>query len=360
MSENNFYLQEWFKTNFPVKMSDMKWHNRQKNMQKYSEQIKKNIKKLGDFEDVKLPDSKSLEKIYNESQKHWEQHKTFKGIPQKKLRELIFILFPNPIDGVKQGVYDNPEQFDDFLNILIKKNKQSVLRRLISELLYYYPEEKDLLFKRLEKLYSALEKNKKRNNLLITANKRFKIIEESGPKIIAQQILSKDKNIKDLLPKLWLKERHLSYGIGINIVRKICDLITPDIAQEKETTLDRFLEYLSGSEDIKPIIDASYSHSVQTGKIRYYNIKPVVQSLLLPFENKTPQALFKKKITQFLDKYIGDPRHKSEQWIDLPREKNIFQKWKVGETIEDFFALLDYTARQDPDSDRSGLTEKSL
>ena len=36
----------------------------------------------------------------------------------------------------------------------------------------------------------------------------------------------------------------------------------------------------------------------------------------------------------------------------MDKEKSIFLKWKIGETLKDFFALLSYTAKQAPDADR--------
>ncbi len=342
MQYMKYFLKDFFKENLKANFFDIKWEKKQKSIEKSQNQLKRNIKNLGDFEDIAPSKLKSLKKIYNESQEYWRRHKTFKGMSQRQLRELLFILFSNPNDGVKQGVYENPEQFDDFLNILIQKNKQSVLKKLILELLYYYPKERNLLFQRLDKVYSALEKNKKRNQLLITANKKFKLIEKSGPKVIAWQILNSGKNIEELLPEVWIKERHLSQGIGESIVQELCYLVNDVNNLESETLLNRFLEYF----------DVSSSLSLQTDAVRYKDIKPIVSTLLLPFENKTPQPFVKKEITQFLDKHIGDPRFKSEKWIALPKEKSVFQKWKVSETIKDFFSLLDYTAKQNPDSDR--------
>lgn len=248
MPEDNFFLQEWLKKNLPLKLLDTKWHNVQENIQEYSEQIKKNIQKMGDFENTKLLTPKTLKEIYDNFRSDWKKHKTFQGMSPKQLREVMFILFANPNDGVKHGIYSDSEQFKAFMKVLIQKNQQSSLRRLISELLYYYPlqEEKNLLFERLSKIYRALDKNKSSNLLLFEANRKFKLIEESGPKMIAKQILNLNKNIKDLLQEIWIKEKHLSHGIGESIVKEICYMVKHNISQENEVILDRFLEYLSG------------------------------------------------------------------------------------------------------------------
>ena len=87
----------------------------------------------------------------------WKRHKTVKEMSNKELRGLLLILFPNPNEGVEQGLYDNLEQFDDFLNTLTQKNKQLYLKKLILELLYHYPENENILFNRLNKIYQKFE-----------------------------------------------------------------------------------------------------------------------------------------------------------------------------------------------------------
>ena len=316
--------------------------------------MQKNIQKIGSFEEAKMLNPKSLKEIYNESEIYWKEHKTFKKMSQKQLKNLLHILFPSPNDGVEKGLYENPEQFGDFLNTLTQKNKPSLLKKLISELIYYYPkDDRFLLFCRLKKIYNALDKNKKSNKLLVQANEKFKLIEEEGPEIIAKELLNTNKVLFDILQDVYIKGRHFLGGIGSDIVIWICHLIESNIEREDEQKLDRFLEYLSGDKKIQDGSHFSVSPATLDQPVKRFNdVNLVVSTLLIPFENKNPSPLFKKKITQFLDRHIGDPRFQSEQWLAIKKEKEIFLKWKIGETLSDFFALLDYTAKEDLNADR--------
>ena len=344
--QNNFFLKSFFK-NEELKEKDFDdiWNQLSKKIQPYQKEIEKNIKKIGSF-DIEDLSSINLKDIYSEYQSIWKQYRTVEGVNLKKLKEFFFILFSNLNEGVLSGIYDNPEQFDDFLKALIKKNNQIYLRRLFSDLLYYYPEDNHLLFKRLKKLYNNIDKKKKSNRLLIEANTEFKITEEQGPLIIAQNILDIKKNLSsEVLPKIWLKEKHLvSGGIGQSIVKELCYLAKEHIKEENKVILDRLFKYLSENGNI----------------VRFSNPIPVVSVLLRPFEQKTPIQPIKKEITKFLDQYIGDPRFESEKWINMSLEKSIFLRWKIGETLDSFFALLDYTAKQDPNADRMWCYRKEF
>ena len=131
------------------------------------------------------------------------------------------------------------------------------------------------------------------------------------------------KNLySEVLSKIFLKKRHLiSNGIGQSIVENLCHLAKNSIQEEDELKLKRFLDYLSGENNIQHFTDP----------------RPITKVLLIPFENKVPTQSTKKQITKFLDQYVGDPRFESEKWNNMDNEKSIFLKWKIGETLKDFF-----------------------
>ena len=330
---NNLFFKNFVKKELRQKVShiDNIWIKTSEKIQSSKQEIDKNIKRIGKSDITNLLTNRNIEDIYKEYQKYWNQYKTFKNIPRKQLREGFLILFPNSNKGIDKGLYDCPHQFDDFLTQC--KNKQSYLRRLISELLYYYPKNKLLLFTQLNKIYNHLDKNKKSNHLFIQANRHFYLIEEKGPSIIAKNILDTSKDLDSILKDIWIKERHLSCGIGEQIAKEIC-IVVKDLTENKDI-LNRLLEYFSGKK-----------------AARYNQIQPIAKTLLDPFKNKAPEKSVKTKITKFLDQHIGDPRHKSERWINMPEQKAIFLRWKVDETIKDFLELLTYTAQENYDADR--------
>ena len=370
MIEDKSFLKNFFKnTEKSIEKSvSIPWHDLSKKTEKHERNIRKSIEKLGDTSHSP-PLLRNSKNIYNEYQEFWKKNKTIRGILKSrlfppfrdkqiplnriKIKELFLILFSNPNEGVEKGLYDSPDQFDDFLENIIKNNKQSYLKQLISELLFHYPEDRKLLFERLNKIYENLDKNKNSNKFFFEATKKFHLIEESGPHIIAENILDLGKNLNDLLFELWIRERHLSNGIGENVMRELCKLMQEPLkqlsnnqsVQEKDTlVLKRFLEYLSGKSTDEQL-------SAQT-PVRYRDIEPVVKALLNPFECILPEQSIRATISGFLDQHIKDPRFYPERWVSMPKEKDIFLSWKIGETIESFLELLSYTAKEDLDADR--------
>ena len=351
--KNKLFIQDLFKSYKSIGSSvDVEWKHLPEKIKPFKDQIKKYNRRIGSFDIINSNNTpQNLESIYRDYQEYWNEHKTIKELSFKKIKELIYILFPNPNEGIKKGLYDNHEQFHDYLDILIKKNKPSYLKRLISELLYHYPKNEDLLFKRLDKIYSHLDKNKTSNQPLFKANKKFKLIEKIGPSLIADDIF-KNTNLDVVLQNIWIKERHLLNGIGSKIVNCLCKLVKQPIANEDKIILNRFLEYLLGKNKV------TYNDMIST--IRYNDITPIVKVLLNPFEYTRPQELIKTKITKFLDNNIGDPRFQSEKWISMPKQKSIFLRWKVGETIENFLELVSYTSKKNQTPKECGNIENSL
>ena len=349
-SENNFFLKSFFKDEgLKETRFDIIWDKLSLKTQVFQKKIEKNIKKMGDFE-LKNSSPLTPKEIYKEYQNLWNTKGTLEGIRSKKLKNYFQILFANPNEGVAKGLYDNTEQFDDFFNTLIKKNKQNFLKRLFEDLLYHYPIKllfvdlfshyptDKLFFTRLKKVYNNLDKQKRSHQALIQANVEFCFTEKDSPKIIAKNILDIQQDLSFVLSKLWLKERHLiSNGIGEAIVTELSYMVKKFVQEENEPVIKRFLDYLYGKNNIN----------------RFISPKLITKALLRPFENKEPnKKSVKKRITKILDQHVGDPRSKSKRWINMEKEKSIFLKWKIGETLKDFFDLLSYTSEQDFDADR--------
>ena len=210
--KNKFALKSFFKDeglkpyNF-----DIIWNQMRKKIEPYQKEIKKNIKKMGDSDDIRKMPNFSLKNIYDEYQQIWKEHQTVKTIKTRQLKQYFFILFPNPNEGLPIGLYDNPKQFNDFLSALILKNKQSYLKKLVSDLLFHYPKDKPLLFERLKNIYNKLDKQKNSNQALLKAKEEFELIEENASRLIAQNILDIKKDLFSEILSQNLVERKTSH-----------------------------------------------------------------------------------------------------------------------------------------------------
>ncbi len=347
--QSKFFLKDFLKSEIKRKNSNSVWDNLSEKIAPYKNEIERHIAKLSHCELKERP-TLSVKDIYDGYQKIWNEHQTIRGVSSRELKDYFFILFSNPQEGVSTGLYDGPEQFDDFLNVIVEKGRQSYLKRLISELFYNYPKDEEF-FGRLEKVFTHLDRKRRSHQSLFKAHIQFRLIGKEGPSHIARAILDPQKELSsDVLSKIWLKERHLLGGIGKAIVKELCNLASEPIEREDKAVLDRFLDYLSNSRAVSAREEISNSDMGPTA--RFTDPKPIVSVLLRPFENQMPSRSIQNTITQFLDRYVGDPRFKSEKWMAMGKEKEIFLRWKIGETIEDFLSLLSYTANQDPMAQR--------
>ena len=319
------------------------WIEISKRLQVDKKSIEDNIEKIGHFNESSHIAIENIKDIYNQYQRYFKLHGTVRDMESRQLRQLLRILFPNIKDGVSKGLYKNKDQFEDFLDTLTARNKQFLMKHLISELLYYYPKNQtDLLFERLNKAYHYLDQSRKSHQMFIKANTQFQLTHREGPSKIAKEVMDTNKDLDLILKNIWIKERHLSHGIGQEIVKEICSLTQSQNLIEDDKSLNRFLKYFSGLKKAE----------LETCTVRYKDVQPIVKTLLSPFKYKIPNKVHKKKITKFLDKHVGDPRHKPEKWISMSKEKDVFLRWKIDGTIRDFLELLSYTAKGNIDVKR--------
>lgn len=79
--------------------------------------------------------------------------------------------------------------------------------------------------------------------------------------------------------------------------------------------------------------------------------KRLIEALLLPWNKSTPKPDYQKDIQDWLIGHFKDPRlpiHRQDGWRDVSDEAlSIFMRWQVGETIKQFFEIIDQLALED-------------
>lgn len=72
---------------------------------------------------------------------------------------------------------------------------------------------------------------------------------------------------------------------------------------------------------------------------------PLAEALLLPYEKQDPPPDIQERTVQFLLEYLKDPR--VHPWLHVkPQAVRIFTRWLVKLTLEDFFRVIDETAKE--------------
>lgn len=80
--------------------------------------------------------------------------------------------------------------------------------------------------------------------------------------------------------------------------------------------------------------------------LRFGHLKvPIAVALLKPFAKQKAPERARELVGNFLCQTIGDPRIHRRHWHDIPEEvRNVLLRWLVGDSLEDFFRVLDRTA----------------
>ncbi|GAB1352058.1 hypothetical protein MASR1M12_07890 [Erysipelotrichia bacterium] len=70
-----------------------------------------------------------------------------------------------------------------------------------------------------------------------------------------------------------------------------------------------------------------------------------VESLLIPFKTGDPEPEIKESIKSYLFEALGHPEIRIGNWNRISAEaKSVFLSWLTGDTLKDFFEILDITA----------------
>ncbi len=88
--------------------------------------------------------------------------------------------------------------------------------------------------------------------------------------------------------------------------------------------------------------------AISREELRYPQNRFLIESLLTPWANKSPPSELSKLILEFLLKYFHDPRtvEGRKNWIGVSEEAfRVVRKWLAGATLEQFFEIIDNTAK---------------
>ena len=114
------------------------------------------------------------------------------------------------------------------------------------------------------------------------------------------------------------------------IHKKFCELVAYRGKLNKEKTLELM------------------QWSCLEGQIRYpQNKAELLDALLIPWLDKTPEEKLKIQIFDFVLKYYKDPRISQVNWVGCSGDaKKIFLGWLTAKSLEQFFSVVDRVAQQ--------------
>ena len=287
---------------------------------------------LADITPVPI-EPEELEVLWGRLHRSWVRHRSFEGLSSRDLRRVPWILF-YPAELDQYWFSKDSEFFDAYRIWLLAGSRASAVSALVGVLLRDWPSDREALNRWLQLAREALTQSRSRR-LTVWRERcaEFGHLEMEGPRNFAQRFReSADKGAE------FLAAAGLDGTIGFGrFVEAACNELMVALYGEldqgmvSETELKRLLSLLESPDD----------RSLRSPRL----LSQIAESVLLPFEQETPEAAIREAIQEFLLAHLGDPRFRSSDWQGVnPRARQVMLRWLVAMTLEDFFQILDRTA----------------
>lgn len=259
----------------------------------------------------------------------WARDRDLGEVPRRDRKHLPYLLFYPPANKAMWlgAEAQFVKKFTDGL-----AGESRMLASTAYVLLRDYPTELST-FRTLLGGFSSrlLHDSSGRTELWRERHDRFRLFDHDGPPRVAAELLESDKALTDCLSDLGLVDELAHAGF----LRHVHDAV-----------LRRLLETLAG----RPGPDwldrpLSFLADPERGLRFPDDIEKIADALLLPHIDLKPRPETKARLEAFLLRHLRDPRLFPQKWQRVSQDaKQVFLRWLVGGTLEDFFRLIEKSA----------------
>ena len=312
------------------------------------EQFRKFVtQKVGDVANIKPPDYESrYRKYYYQIIAVWNKEQSLTTLPAKIFKKIPVIAVIS-FDG-EPKLIDNDMFRQAWLALIGERNDSRQARKIYRAVLrnyYSYQPHLEHVFVYIKPLIRNASQPLCKK--LTALDNRYDLISPLIIKNITAYILQHaNESIDDILLDMGiagaLREADISAAVGNEI-----------LAQNYSC--------LSNNDDSMLAITLAYFSNDTENTLRLeYLRNDILKSLLENYIHQDPPAKIKKAIEGFTNNYLGDPRA-NPRWRGVKDEiVQVVVRWKVGVTLEAFFALLDHVAHTDSTHDRHWQARKEF
>lgn len=162
--------------------------------------------------------------------------------------------------------------------------------------------------------------------------RQFDLLREAGPSTVARAWFGKGSPLQQMA----------STGFTGEIGRQ--GFIVHVARETARTLYHRLVDNAATMHDVRWFVELCTETGPRGTQFRFPLIAgPFAEALLLPFQDRDPAPELKDYITRVLLAVLRDPR--LHPWPQVhERAKQVFIRWLIGETIEEFFRLIDRSA----------------
>lgn len=254
------------------------------------------------------------------------------------LSKIPYIIFSKHFDGDNKTFYRS-HLFQNFLDILVRKNKFNVLKRTLNEILFHQQTFDDYDWKNIDQTKRIFKEGDSRAaKKVIRSNEKFHFLDHNGLEELSKRVLKAGFPLfhHHSDPDWPIKGRLLSGGLGKQFIKHISE----NLKNEKD--LELFINYINL---LKKWIN------VESSIIQRICILVDELGKSSDVTNEGFNTL-KSSVEKIADDFLGDPRFNPSAWHSIITAKEIIIRWKIEKSIKNFFSLLDYISRTDRDVKR--------
>lgn len=248
----------------------------------------------------------------------------FRDISAREWRLIPYCLWDeNP------SLIEHENLFTELSSYYAKNNKRSNTKALIwAYLTNYNPERK--YFKDLGRLITSLIENQEWAEIWRQKHTSFNLFDSSKAHVnLAKAFTSTDYSISDFMESVHENWETGASPLFAEIFREACRQ-SLNSQQKREILLTRIMEWAVDDNHV----------------LRYPFYKAeLVNALLLPWLEQTPEDELKEVIKNFLLHYFDDPRLKPAQWATVSQDAaDVMFRWLAEANLRQFFAVVDEVA----------------
>ncbi len=252
-----------------------------------------------------------------EFEKSWQHTHDFSQIRRTLYKWLPVVFFYRQTPASFSKYYKDGS-VDKFINHCIEHDDERSLRRIYSELLIHYPQD-ERMYKLLALSINFIRSKRRAGaRMLLDSEKQLELSTRNAPLKTATLFVGNfNETTHNFFDNLWLREDHLKSGFGGAVLNKLCFLTSKYLQKNSRKLYLPLIYFIENICPPKNVVEKDM----------------IMNSLLLPFSDTDPDSTSKTEITSFADRFLGDPRLSPNEWLTVPKSREIYLRWKIGQTI---------------------------
>ena len=296
---------------------------------------------------ISTDESLKIWALLNEKKHSYEK---LNSLPLKMIKKAPWVIFNTQFDD--KALAADEDFFKHYLKIIYARKIKNAIANLYTVFLFSYNPSQPYFNVYRKSLPWLLKNNTspRLDNIKQQAVGYF-YFESDGPSRYANLLLESEVDIEKFIGDSGLTGFSANKGFIEYALIELLGKLSSKISSGKLSlvALPDYLEYFGNELEGKV-------------ELKFPSLRvELAESLLLPFINNNNVDNYVEDIQKFLLKYYGDPRTSAGNWRNITdTAKQVMLKWLVKNTLEDFFTLLDYSAKNDKTADRHWKYRKAF